>query len=448
MFRRLFINPDVPMQYRSNFVHLYFDIGWFGILSGSAAGFLGVYLTRLGAAGLHIGLLSATGAMVSLLLAIPAGRWLERRPVSRAVFWASIAQRSFYLLWIPLPWLLNAQGQIWAMISFAFLMAIPATALGVGFNALFASAVPPEWRAQVAGIRNVVLSVTFMATSLGSGYILNHVTFPAGYQIVFAIGAFGALMSSLHLYFVRHIPAAGAPIHALEPSTGSGPRRMPSPVTDGRPASPPRPSLRRDWRAAIRADVWKTPFGVILVVMLAFTLAQNLALPLFPIYFVRNMGLTDAQIGIGTAVFYLSHLIGSTQLARLSHKFGHHKVTAYSSMALCLYPIILGLTHTPFLYFFLQTIGGLVWSMLGGAQANYLLENIPENDRPAYLAWYSVVANASILAGSLVGPVLSNWMGINPALIVFGVLRLLGGMAILKWGQAGRKVLPMLQSLD
>jgi len=153
MFRRLFINPDVPVQYRSNFVHLYFDIGWFGILSGSAAGFLGVYLTRLGAAGLHIGLLSATGAMVSLLLAIPAGRWLERRPVSRAVFWASIAQRSFYLLWIPLPWLLNAQGQIWAMISFAFLMAIPATALGVGFNALFASAVPPEWRAQVAGIR-------------------------------------------------------------------------------------------------------------------------------------------------------------------------------------------------------------------------------------------------------------------------------------------------------
>jgi hypothetical protein len=39
-------------------------------------------------------------------------------------------------------------------------------------------------------------------------------------------------------------------------------------------------------------------------------------------------------------------------------------------------------------------------------------------------------------------------MGINPALIVFGVLRLLGGMAILKWGQAGRKVLPVLQSLD
>jgi MFS family permease len=104
-------------------------------------------------------------------------------------------------------------------------------------------------------------------------------------------------------------------------------------------------------------------------------------------------------------------------------------------MAMCLYPIILGVSNSAAAYFFLQVIGGLVFSMVGGAQANYLLENIPENDRPAYLAWYTVIANASILAGSLVGPLLSDWMGINLALIIFGVLRLLGGWAILKWGR-------------
>ncbi|KAF0107945.1 MAG: putative major facilitator superfamily transporter [Anaerolineaceae bacterium] len=421
MFRRIFAISGVPEQYRSNFLHFYFDIAWFGVLSGSAASFLGVYLTRLGAAGMQLGLLSATGAAVGLLMAIPAGRWLEGRPISKAVFWTSIGQRFFYLLWIPLPWLFGAQGQIWAMISFALLMAVPATALGVGFNTLFAAAVPPEWRAPVAGIRNVMLSVTFIASSLGSGYILDRVAFPAGYQIVFAIGAFGALMSSLHLYFVRPLPAADAP------------------APDRKPAPARQPSRRRGWRAAIRADIWKTPFGAILLVMLFFTLAQYLALPLFPIYFVRNLGLTDAQIGIGTAIFYLAHLIGSTQLARLTRKLGHHKITAYGSMAMCLYPIILGLSNGPAAYYFLQTIGGLVFSMVGGAQANYLLENIPANDRPAYLAWYTVIANASILAGSLAGPLLSDWMGISLALIVFGALRLLGGWAILKWGR-GKEV--------
>jgi MFS family permease len=427
MFRRLFSFSGVPAEYRSNFLHFYFDIAWFGVLSGSAANFLGVYLTRLGASGVQLGLLSATGALVSLILAIPAGRWLERRPVSKAVFWTSIIQRFFYILWIPLPWLFGAQGQVWSMIVFAFLMAVPATALGVGFNTLYAAAVPAEWRAPVAGTRNVMLSITFMASSLGSGYILDHVAFPAGYQIVFAIGAIGALMSSLHLYFVR-------PLALTVAST---------PITDHKAVTRKVKKIkRRSWREVLRTDVWKTSFGRIMLVMLLFTLTQNLALPLFPIYFVRNMGLSDAQIGIGTAIFYLTHLIGSTQLARISRRLGHHKVTAFGSMAMCIYPIVLGFTHAQASYFILQAIGGLVFSMMGGAQANYLLENIPANDRPAYLAWYSVIANASILAGSLAGPTLSSWMGINLAFVIFGVLRLSGGVAILKWGR-GRPRLPI-----
>ena len=33
--RRFFFPPSIPGEYRSNFTHLYMDIGWFGILSGS-----------------------------------------------------------------------------------------------------------------------------------------------------------------------------------------------------------------------------------------------------------------------------------------------------------------------------------------------------------------------------------------------------------------------------
>lgn len=419
MLRRIFMNPDVPADCRANFIHLYFDAGWLGILSGSAVGFLNVYLTRLGASSLHIGLLGATGAVVSFFLAIPTGHWLERRPIGRAVFWTSVAQRLFYLAWIPLPWWINAREQVWAMIIMALLMAIPATALGLGFTALYASAIPPLWRAPVAGIRNIVLSITFMLASIGSGLILDHLPFPGGYQVVFAIGAAGALMSSLHLYFVRPIPVSDP--------------HLPQP-----PASPPVPpahEVRREGRSSLRLDVWKTPFGAILAVMLIFTLAQNLALPLFPIYFVRILELTDTQIGSGTSVFYLTMLMGSTQLARLVRRFGHHRVTAWGSMAMCLYPVILAFAHTSSVYFVLQAVGGFVWSMVSGAQANYLLENIPANDRPAYLAWYTVIANASILAGSLLGPVLAGWMGINLALVFFGGLRFLGGVAILKWGR-------------
>jgi len=41
--RRFFNNPAIPQEYRQNFIHLYFDIAWFGILSGSAINFLNIY---------------------------------------------------------------------------------------------------------------------------------------------------------------------------------------------------------------------------------------------------------------------------------------------------------------------------------------------------------------------------------------------------------------------
>ncbi len=413
MIRRLFSGTSVPPAYRANFNHFYWDIGWFGVLSGSAANFLGVYAARLGANSFQMGLLGSMGAVISLLIALPTARWLERRRVDRVVFWTSIAYRLFYLLWIPLPWLFNAQGQIWALIVIALLMGIPGVPLGVGFNALFADAVSEEWRAHVAGIRNVVFSVVFMASSLGSGYLLDHLPFPAGYQVLFGIGAFGALMSSYHLYFIRPLEQRADPAPASRSEADA-------------PAS--------GVRAALRLDIWKSPFGHVLLVLLAFHLAQYLAIPLFPLYNVNVLKLTDSQIGIGTALFYLTVLLGSTQLARLARRFGHHKLTAWGIMGMSLYPIILSFSRSAFPYYGLQTLGGLVWSIVGGAQPNYMLEKVPAHDRPAHLAWYSIVVNACVLGGSLAGAAIGGWIGLGTALLIFGFLRLLAGLIVWKWG--------------
>lgn len=417
--RRLFQHPAIPRECRANFTHLYLDIGWFGVLSGSAINFLNIYAARLGATGMQIGLLGAMAALVSLTCAIPAGRWLERRPVNKAVFWTSVFYRLGFLLWIPLPWLFSNQAQIWALIGLTLLMGIPLTALSVGFNALFAEAVPAEWRAYVMGIRNVVLSVTFILASFGSGYLLDHLPFPLGYQIVFGIGSFGAAMSSFHLFFVRPLPQAASQADSATPQ----------------PVSPPeRPSPRRSWHAAIRADIWRTPFRGPLLVMLAFHLAQYLAIPLFPLYFVHQLNLTDQQIGIGTALFYFSVLIGSTQLDRLTRRLGHHKMTAFGAIGMSLYPGLLALSRDFVGYYLVSAVGGFTWAMIGGASANYLLEKIPASDRPAHLVWYNIILNAAVLIGSLAGPSLAQTIGLGTALILFGVLRLLSGFAILKWG--------------
>lgn len=420
MLKKFFQQTDLPAEYRANFIHLYFDMGWFGILSGSAVNFLNVYAARLGATGLQIGLLAAVSAVINLIFAMPAGRWLEQRPIGKSVFWTSVFYRLGFALWIPLPWLFGNEGQIWALIVIALYMGIPLTALSVGFNALFADAVPLQYRAHVAGTRNIVLSIAFMLSSVISGYVLNHVPFPAGYQIVFAIGFFGAMMSSVHLFFIRSLKKDAPP-----PPLPSAP----PPAPDQKIASIPRP-----WQAALRLDIWKTPYRKHLLVLLGFHLTQYLTIPLFSLYMVNVMHLTDNTIGIGTALFYLAMLLGSLRFRHLANRIGHKGLTGWGAAGMAIYPIAMAFSSQAWHYYVISLIGGFVWAMVGGAYANYLLEHTPANDRPSHLAWYNVVLNAAILFGSLAGPAFSNVAGLVIALICFGILRLLSGLAILKWG--------------
>jgi MFS family permease len=419
LVRRFFLNPAVPAEYRANFVHFYLDIGWYALLAGSSLNFQNVYAARLGASSFQIGLLGAIPALVSLLLAIPAGIWLAKRPVHRAVFWTSVVYRLGFFLWVFLPWLFDAQGQIWGLTGIILFQAIPLTALSVGFNALFASAVPQEWRASVAAKRNIVLSVVFMGASLGTGWLLEQLTFPFNYQVIFFIGFLGAAMSSVHLYFIRPLPEPDSSAEQTQPEPGP-------PSNE----APPRPSLK----ASLRLDIWKTPFRKILLVLLFFHLSQFLAIPLFPLYFVNELQLTDEHIGIGTAIFYLMVLLGSTQLSRMVGRTSHKFVTGWGVVGMSLYPLFLAFSTHVWEFYAISILGGLVWAMVGGAQLNYLLEACPPKDRPTYLAWYTIVVNACVLVGSLLGPLFATLMGISLALVFAAILRAFSGVAILKWG--------------
>jgi len=423
--RRFISKPAFPHAYRANFIHLYFEIAWFGILSGTAMSYLSVYAARLGGSGFQIGMLAATSAFVNLVLAIPASQVFQKRPVGRTVFWTSVLYRIGYLLWIPLPWLFTNQGQIWALISITLLMGIPLTVQSIGLNALFAAAVPSEWRASVAGTRNMLYSVTYMLSALGAGWLLVHLAFPVGYQVVFGIGGFAAMLSCAHLFFVR-----------IPPSVPITPDLAPAPVQAG----PEKPAAGRRWLGSLRLDIWRTPFAGVLLAMLGLHLTQYLAIPLFPLFSVNVLHLTDQSIGIGTALYYLTSMIVSTQLNRVVRRLGHRKVTGLGFMIMSFYPGLMAFAHSAYGYYFVSIVGGFSWALIGSAYMNYILENIPENDRPAHLAWYSIVLNVSILIGSLVGPFIAGFIGLAAALFFSAILRMAAGYAIFKGDYGRRKI--------
>jgi MFS family permease len=169
----------------------------------------------------------------------------------------------------------------------------------------------------------------------------------------------------------------------------------------------------------------------VVAVLLFFHFAHYIAVPIYPLFNVNVLHLNDDNLGIGTALFYLTVLIGSTRLNRLVGRIGHRRVTGWGMIGMALYPLILGLSRTVWHFYLVSLIGGFTWGLAGGAYANYLLEEIPEHDRPAHLAWYNMALNAAILASSFAGPVVADSLGLVGALMLFAAMRALAGLTVL-----------------
>jgi MFS family permease len=256
-----------------------------------------------------------------------------------------------------------------------------------------------------------------MLASFGAGFILKNMPLEAGYQVIFAIGAFGAAMSSYHIYHIKPLQEDIFPL----PS---------SPQPDVTPSLNAPPGIR----SALRLDIWGSPFRNVLLGLFFFHLAHYMAMPIYPLFNVRVLNLNDNNIGTGTALFYLTVLLGSTQFKRIAQRYGNKVVTGWGAAGMAIYPFQLAFTQNVWQFYGVSFLGGFLFAMLNGAYLNYMLEKIPPADRPSHLAWYAIVLNVAILAASLIGPAIADGTGLVNALIIVSVLRLFAGIAILKWG--------------
>jgi MFS family permease len=184
----------------------------------------------------------------------------------------------------------------------------------------------------------------------------------------------------------------------------------------------------------LRLDIVKGPFGITVLLMILFHFVQFIGIPIFPVYTVNDLKFSDQIISLGLAMFYATVFLGSTLVARLTEKFGNKQLFGIAICFFCLYPGLLIFSNTVEMYLITNAIGGLVWALVGGVIYNYVLEKSPQNDLPAYIAWYMIAMNLGMLLGSLGGPWLATITGLVGVLVICMVTRFLAGLAILRWG--------------
>jgi MFS family permease len=399
-----------------NLRQLYWDIFWFGILAGSTIAFQAVYAARLGATGIQIGLLTAGPAVVNLIFTLPSGRWMEGKPLIKVSYRSSIWQRLGYVFMVAIPWAFTSpEGQIWGLIWITLVMSVAGTVLAIGFNAMFAEVLPPEWRAHAVGRRNILLAISITVATVVSGQILDRVEFPVNYQIVFLIGAIGAMLSSYHIGRLRK--------SEMNAQAGT------SQVVSNNESTP-----KKKRGSLLRVDLLTSPFAIFMLAYLIFYAFQFFPVPLFPLAYIDQLHLTDGMIGVGNALFYGTMMLVSFKLSYLSNRFGHRKVLIASSTLFFIYPLFIAMAKGPELFYLACLIGGGVYALLSGALINRLMERVPANDRPAHMAIHNLALNVGVLAGSLLGPISANLIGLQASIFLSAGLRLLAAGIIWLWG--------------
>ncbi len=388
---------------RWNFLHLYGDAVWAGLGYGSVLTFPAVYAARLGAAEWQMSLLSAMPPLAILLLAIPASRWLERQPLIRTLARTFFWQRLMWFALVPLPALFPPAGQITAILLIHLAVALTSAIGHVAWGMMLGAVIPPEWRGRILGRRGAIIAGTAAATLLGCGRLLTKVAFPLNYQIVFGLGAASLLMTSYHIGRLR----------LADPAAAAGAR--------------PAPTL-------VRWDLVRGPFGRFLVAYFLFYAGQAFTTPLYPLLYVREMGLPDEWVSRATMLNYATVLAGSLLLSRLSTRYGHRAVLVGAAALFSVSPLLMAsASHANVVFWSGALLAGLGLVLMWTTLTTRLLERVPDDDRPAYIALHAVTWQLGWLAGSALGPALSAGLGLRPALLVDSALLAVTAWLIWRW---------------
>ncbi len=384
------------------------EVFWAAFLSAAAA-FNSAYALRLGATNAQIGLLSSIPALITLLITIPAGQFLNRR--ARRMPWVigSLAlARIGYLMVALIPFLHRPDAGtlvVWTLIG----LSAPAAFFGVGWNSMLADVVPEAKRARLFAVRNIVLAIVVTAGTFIAGRWLSLAHFPWNYQLVYLVGFFGSVLSTIYIMQMR-VP--DSPVVAASTPASLSPRAL--------------------WLGGRDAFRQEPDFTRIVINTLAHGIGLWMVGPVYVLYYVRQLGASDGWIGTNAMVANLTPIIGYYFWQRVIAWRGEKWVLRLTISLIGLYPVLVGLTPNLTIILLWTALQGLIAPGINLGHFPLLLKICPAENRPRYIGIYTTIMNIGAFVMPLVGVALTEWVGYAPVLIVGGGLCLLGS-SLFRW---------------
>ena len=379
---------------------------------------LPAFVGELTDSALIIGLVSSIFSGGWLLPQLVAARIINDKPRKKPYLLGGISGR--VLFWIIALGLGLGLGQNPAAMLALFFICLTTWAASDGVASvawfeIMAAAIPSKRRGRLIGTSQVLSGLGGLGAGILIKQILNHLSFPGNYTLIFALASTLLIPSTIALCTLREVPSnttqqeASKPIEK-EPRSNHLITWLKLPFTN--------PSFRHVMTCRI------------LVGML------GLATPFYVQHATKELLLPQSVIGNFIIAGTIAGVAASGILGWICEHRGTHYVIRIGSAAAIMCPLFALATHLagdrltpayPLVYMFLGIINS-TWVM---GFFNYLLEIAPEDMRPTYIGISNFVMGILTLV-----PMLGGWLlettsytvlfGTATALVTVGFLLSLG----------------------
>jgi MFS family permease len=395
---KLFHNPN--LQTNVSFVLL--EAAFIGILN-TIDPFLPVFLTRLGATTFQVSLITSMPAVAGLFLTIPAGQFLMNSP--NILDWYRFPRLAFgvaYFLVAITPFFFHSQKvSVLVILAVLGIATFPTVIFMITFSIVMNAVAGPRGRYELMARRLTIIVLTSAACMAFGGWFLEQVPFPLNYQYLFLI--LSVIGGAAVFYFASRIKLPD----------NSKPRTRKVPIME----------TLRGYQKILKEN---PTFSSFVWIRFVFILGLSTAIPLIPIYYVKEAQASDAWIGAINTVQLIIMVFGYTYWMRKARgSMPNHTILLWTTLILGLYPALIASTHQLFL---IILIAGLAYFFQAGLDLVFfdeLMRLVPPEDSIQYVSLAQSVQYIGMIGGPILGSIVASWLGLAGALYVAAGIRLL-----------------------
>ncbi len=392
-----------------NIRYLYLEIMFSSVLGGITVYFNAPFAIRLGGSDQLIALLTAAPSLIAAIASIPAARFMAtRRKRKLWMFGSLLGLRIGYLIVAAIP-LVFQQHTALALVLWIIALNLPSIFFTNGFQVLLAELIPEQRRAFVFSRRSIIYSLGLVLVTPLAGAWLDRYQdqFPLNYQLLYVFGFITVLGSS---YFLNRLtvpdrepvqPAVVAP--AVEPAEHVSMS----------------PTMRR-----------------MLINTAVYYLGLNLAGPLYNIYYIETLKVSDGWLGVNASAASIGVVVGYLMWERFIRTHSFSWAQRRATVTTWIFPVTLALIPGVIanlgiglpLIMIMNVIVNMMHSGVELSNLNVLLKLSTPEERATYVSWYNTVFFGAAFIAPLIGAWLAGPLGFPLVFLLTGVLRMAGGV--------------------